>query len=87
MFTKLHIWSLLLRIAGDVGFNNMDLLPLLLTLLRDATPAIARQAITCGITLFRCSLIKTAIQVIFFLHEVPCLTIQGFQHTNSRQVS
>ncbi|KAF5762617.1 putative armadillo-like helical, symplekin, symplekin/Pta1 [Helianthus annuus] len=59
----------LAEIAGDVGLNNTDLfpdiVPLLLTLLRDATPAVARQAITCGITLFRRSLIKTAIQGLY----------------------
>ncbi|GJY94605.1 uncharacterized mitochondrial protein-like protein [Tanacetum coccineum] len=37
-------------IAGDVGLNNTkllpDIVPLLITLLRDGTPAVARQAIT-----------------------------------------
>lgn len=55
------------RIAGDVGLNYTDLLPdivpLMITLLRDGTPAVARQAITCGISLFRRALIKIAIQV------------------------
>ncbi|XP_076914378.1 uncharacterized protein LOC143573367 isoform X1 [Bidens hawaiensis] len=57
------------EIAGDVGLNNIDLLPdivpLLLTLLRDGTPAVARQAITCGISLFRRALMKIAIQGLY----------------------
>ncbi|XP_071715633.1 uncharacterized protein [Rutidosis leptorrhynchoides] len=57
------------EIAGDVGLSYTDLLPLivpsLLTLLRDGTPAVARQAITCGITLFRRALTKIAFQGLF----------------------
>ncbi|XP_076904696.1 uncharacterized protein LOC143560239 [Bidens hawaiensis] len=57
------------EIAGEVGLNNTDLLPdivpLLLTLLRDGTPAVARQAITCGISLFRRTLMKIAIQGLY----------------------
>ncbi|KAI3819069.1 hypothetical protein L1987_12891 [Smallanthus sonchifolius] len=57
------------EIAGDVGLNYTDLLPdivpLLITLLRDATPAVARQAITCGISIFRHSLTKIAIQGLY----------------------
>ncbi|GJR89492.1 putative reverse transcriptase domain-containing protein [Tanacetum coccineum] len=54
-------------IAGDVGLNNTELLPdivpLLITLLRDGTPAVARKAITSGISLFRRALTKIALQV------------------------
>ncbi|KAK1437129.1 hypothetical protein QVD17_02914 [Tagetes erecta] len=57
------------EIAGDVGLNYTDLLPdivpLLITLLRDGTPAVARQAISCGISLFRHSLTKIAIQGLY----------------------
>ncbi|CAI9301502.1 unnamed protein product [Lactuca saligna] len=57
------------EIAGDVGLNYTDLLPevvpLLITLLRDGTPAVARQAITCGISLFQRALTKMAIQGLY----------------------
>ncbi|KAI3732335.1 hypothetical protein L1987_63539 [Smallanthus sonchifolius] len=57
------------EIAGDVGLNYTDLLPdivpLLITLLRDGTPAVARQAITCGISLFRHSLTKISVQGLY----------------------
>ncbi|KAL7585064.1 hypothetical protein Lser_V15G42716 [Lactuca serriola] len=57
------------EIAGDVGLNYTDLLPevvpLLITLLRDVTPAVARQAITCGISLFQRALTKMAIQGLY----------------------
>ncbi|KAL8232547.1 hypothetical protein R6Q57_002325 [Mikania cordata] len=57
------------KIAGDVGLNYMDLLPdivpLLITLLRDGIPAVARQAITCGISLFRHVFIKIAMQGLY----------------------
>nr|XP_043635498.1 uncharacterized protein LOC122606709 isoform X3 [Erigeron canadensis] len=57
------------QIAGDVGLSYTHLLPeivpLFITLLRDATPAVARQSITCAITLFRRVLTKIAIQGLF----------------------
>ncbi|GJY67806.1 symplekin isoform X1 [Tanacetum coccineum] len=57
------------EIAGDVGLNNTELLPdivpLLITLLRDGTPAVARQAITSGISLFRRALTKIALQGLY----------------------
>lgn len=57
------------EIAGDIGLNYPDLLPevvpLLITLLRDGTPAVARQAITSGISLFRRALTKMAIQGLY----------------------
>ncbi|GJY68330.1 symplekin isoform X1, partial [Tanacetum coccineum] len=56
-------------IAGDVGLNNTELLPdivpLLITLLRDGTPAVARQSITSGISLFRRALMKIALQGLY----------------------
>ncbi|KAI3677522.1 hypothetical protein L6452_36786 [Arctium lappa] len=57
------------EIAGDIGLNYTDLLPdvvpLLVTLLRDSTPAVARQAITCGISLFRRVLTKITLQGLY----------------------
>ncbi|KAK9069962.1 hypothetical protein SSX86_010360 [Deinandra increscens subsp. villosa] len=57
------------EIAGDVGLSYVDLIPdivpLLITLLRDGIPAVARQAITCGISLFRRALIKIAMQGLY----------------------
>ncbi|KAL4557934.1 hypothetical protein LXL04_036129 [Taraxacum kok-saghyz] len=65
------------EIAGDVGLNYADLLPevvpLLITLLRDGTPAVARQAITCGISLFRRALTKMAIQGLYSSELVDSL--------------
>ncbi|GJZ73788.1 symplekin isoform X1 [Tanacetum coccineum] len=58
-----------LQIAGDVGLNHTELLPdivpLLITLLRDGTPAVARQSITSGISLFRRALTKIALQGLY----------------------
>lgn len=52
---------------GEIGSKHLDLLPeiipVLISLLKDGTPAVARQAITCAIDLFRCTLEKVAIQV------------------------
>ncbi|KVH94873.1 Armadillo-like helical [Cynara cardunculus var. scolymus] len=57
------------EIAGDIGLDYTDLLPdvvpLLVNLLRDSTPAVARQAITCGISLFRRVLTKIALQGLY----------------------
>lgn len=57
------------EIAGDVGLNYTELLPeivpLLITLLRDGTPAVSRQAITSGISLFRRALTKMALQGLY----------------------
>lgn len=57
------------EIAVDVGLKYADLIPdiipVLITLLKDGTPAVARQAITCGTDLFRCTLVKVAIQGLY----------------------
>lgn len=52
---------------GEIGLKHLELLPeiipALVDVLKDDTPAVARQAITCGFDIFRCSLVKVAIQV------------------------
>ena len=40
-----------------------EIVPVLISVLNDATPAVARQGISCGIDLFRSTLMKIAIQV------------------------
>jgi symplekin len=58
--------------VGEIGLNNTefmpDIVPVLIDILDDDTPAVVRQAILCGIDLFSSTLEKIAIQVIqFFL--------------------
>lgn len=52
---------------GEIGLVHVDLLPeivpSLINVLSDDTPAVARQAITSGSELFRCVLEKVALQV------------------------
>lgn len=52
---------------GEIGSKWLELLPeivpVLISLLDDGTPAVARQSITCAIDLFHCILEKVAIQV------------------------
>lgn len=43
-----------------------EIVPVLMSVLEDRAPAVARQAINCGINLFRSTLQKIAIQVGFF---------------------
>lgn len=54
--------------VGEIGLKHIDfipeIVPVMITVLGDATPAVARQAITSGIDLFRSALEKVAIQVI-----------------------
>ncbi|KAL6520910.1 hypothetical protein OROGR_017479 [Orobanche gracilis] len=54
------------QIIGEIGLKHLELLPeivpALVDVLKDDTPAVARQAISCGIDIFRCSLVKVAIQ-------------------------
>ena len=57
---------------GEIGLMNTeflpDIVPVLIDVLDDDTPAVVRQAILCGIDLFRYTLEKIAVQVInFFL--------------------
>lgn len=61
----------LFRMVGYIGFKHgeflPDIVPVLISALKDDTPAVARQAINCGIEIFRCTLVKVAIQVVVCL--------------------
>ncbi|CAN1303628.1 SYMPK [Linum perenne] len=54
------------EIIGELGLKHLEFIPeigpVLMTLLEDSVPAVARQAITCGIQLFRSTLAKIAFQ-------------------------
>lgn len=70
---------LLCRMIGEIGFKHIDLLPqivpLLITVLTDDTPAVVRQSITCAIDLFRISLVKIAMKVTISACFVRCLNL------------
>ncbi|XP_007026695.2 PREDICTED: uncharacterized protein LOC18597540 [Theobroma cacao] len=57
------------EIIGEIGVKNLDFVPeiapFLITVLEDATPAVARQSIACSIDLFRLTLEKIAIQGLY----------------------
>ncbi|XP_021289459.1 uncharacterized protein LOC110420462 [Herrania umbratica] len=57
------------EIIGEIGVKNLDFVPevapFLITVLEDATPAVARQSIACSIDLFRLMLEKIAIQGLY----------------------
>ena len=57
------------RIVGEIGLKHLEffpeIVPALLIVVDDDTPAVARQAITSGTDIFCCSLEKIAIQVSF----------------------
>lgn len=57
------------EMIGEIGFKHIDLLPqivpLLITVLTDDTPAVVRQSITCAINLFRVSLVKIAMKGLY----------------------
>ncbi|PIN09200.1 mRNA cleavage and polyadenylation factor II complex, subunit PTA1 [Handroanthus impetiginosus] len=57
------------QMIGEIGLKHLELLPeiipALLDVLKDDTPAVARQAIMCGIDIFRCTLVKVAIQGLY----------------------
>lgn len=61
------IVSVFCRVIGDVGLKHIqflpDIVPVLMSVVNDDTPAVARQAISCGLDLFRCTLEKLAVQV------------------------
>ncbi|KAL3327936.1 hypothetical protein AABB24_035555 [Solanum stoloniferum] len=61
--------KLTIQMVGCIGFEHgellPDIIPVLTSALKDDTPAVARQAITCGIGIFRCTLVKVAIQGLF----------------------
>lgn len=52
---------------GHIGLKCMEyipeIVPVLITVLKDETPAVARQAIRCGRDIFTCTLFKVALQV------------------------
>lgn len=56
-------------IVGQIGLKHSEFLPeivpSLMNILKDDAPAVARQAITCAINIFRCTLVKVAIQGLY----------------------
>jgi len=52
---------------GEIGLKNTeflsDIVPMLIDVLDDDTPAVVRQALQCGIQLFRGTLEKIVVQV------------------------
>lgn len=81
-YTLLHFFKkklrflLYCRLIGDIGLKHLDVVPevvpLLISALEDSTPAVARQALNCGLRLFRCILEKVVIQV-GVLNSMPYL--------------
>ncbi|XP_058110235.1 uncharacterized protein LOC131253301 isoform X3 [Magnolia sinica] len=63
------IRKFLAQLIGEIGLKHMgvlpEMLPVLISFLKDDTPAVARQAITTGTNLFRSLLQKIAIQGLF----------------------
>ncbi|CAA2998893.1 symplekin isoform X1 [Olea europaea subsp. europaea] len=61
--------QLITQMIGQIGLKNLEFLPeivpVLITVLNDDTPAVARQAIACGIDIFRSTLVKVAIQGLY----------------------
>lgn len=57
------------EIIGEIGLKHLEfvpeIVPVLMLVLEDLVPAVARQAITCGISLFRATLEKLAIQGLY----------------------
>ncbi|KAG8377028.1 hypothetical protein BUALT_Bualt09G0125500 [Buddleja alternifolia] len=57
------------QLIGEIGLKHLELLPeiipALVDVLKDDTPAVARQAITCGIDIFHCSLVKITVQGLY----------------------
>ncbi|KAJ1396171.1 Symplekin/Pta1, N-terminal [Sesbania bispinosa] len=57
------------EMVGEIGLKNTeflpDIVPVLIDVLDDDTPAVVRQAILCGIDLFRSTLEKIAIQGLY----------------------
>ena len=55
------------RMLGEIGLKNTeflsDIVPVLIEVLNDDTPAVVRQALLCGIELFRGTLEKIVVQV------------------------
>lgn len=69
--------------VGEIGLKNTeflpDIVPVLIKVLDDDTPAVVRQAILCGVDLFRSTLEKIAIQVLFY---VQCVNLLFFSSVN-----
>ncbi|XP_057808155.1 uncharacterized protein LOC131022653 isoform X2 [Salvia miltiorrhiza] len=57
------------QMIGEIGLKHLQLLPeiipALVDVLKDETPAVARQAISCGFDIFRYSLVNVAIQGLY----------------------
>ncbi|XP_061955032.1 uncharacterized protein LOC133677183 isoform X2 [Populus nigra] len=57
------------EMIGEIGLKHLEfvpeIVPVLMLVLEDLVPAVARQAITCGISLFRATLEKLAIQGLY----------------------
>ncbi|KAL2541488.1 HEAT repeat-containing protein [Abeliophyllum distichum] len=57
------------QMIGKIGLKHLEFLPeivpVLVTVLKDEAPAVARQAIACGIDIFRCTLVKVAVQGLY----------------------
>ncbi|KAF7845362.1 symplekin isoform X1 [Senna tora] len=57
------------EMVGEIGSKNTeflpDIMPVLISVLDDDTPAVVRQAISCGINLFHSTLEKIAIQGLY----------------------
>ncbi|KAK2656710.1 hypothetical protein Ddye_009762 [Dipteronia dyeriana] len=59
-----------IEILAEVGLKHLqflpDIVPVLISVVNDATPAVARQAINCGLELFRFTFEKIAIQGLYY---------------------
>ncbi|XP_050236923.1 uncharacterized protein LOC126686734 isoform X2 [Mercurialis annua] len=57
------------EIIGEIGTKHVEfvpeIVPVLVSILEDSTPAVARQAITCALNLFRSTLYKLAIKGLY----------------------
>lgn len=57
------------EVIGEIGTKHVEFLPeivpVVINVLKDSTPAVARQAVTCGIDLFRSTFTKVAIQGLY----------------------
>ncbi|KAL1549131.1 hypothetical protein AAHA92_17267 [Salvia divinorum] len=57
------------QMIGEIGLKHLQLLPeiipALVDVLKDDTPAVARQAISCGFDIFRYALVNVAIQGLY----------------------
>ncbi|KAK1562008.1 hypothetical protein Q3G72_004851 [Acer saccharum] len=58
------------EIIGEIGLKHLqflpEIVPVLISVVNDATPAVARQAINCGLELFRFTFEKIAIQGLYY---------------------